>query len=100
VLIIGLGGVWTEALGDIRVLPPYLAPDRIAAEFRKLRGAKLLAGFRGAPPVDVQAAAALAARLGTFVQAHPEIAEIDLNPVVVYAEGGGVVVLDAVIEVS
>jgi acetate---CoA ligase (ADP-forming) len=100
VLIIGLGGVWTEALGDIRVLPPYLAPDRIAAEFRKLRGAKLLTGFRGAPPVDVQAAAAVAARLGAFMQVHPEIAEIDLNPVVVYAEGGGVVVLDAVIEVS
>lgn len=100
VLIIGLGGVWTEALGDIRVLPPYLAPDRIAVEFRKLRGAKLLSGFRGAPPVDVKAAAEVAARLGAFMLAHPEIAEIDLNPVVVYPEGGGVVVLDAVIEVS
>jgi acyl-CoA synthetase (NDP forming) len=100
VLIIGLGGVWTEALGDIRVLPPYLAPDRIAAEFRKLRGAKLLSGFRGAPPVDVQAAAAVTARLGAFMLAHPEIEEIDLNPVVVYTEGRGVMALDAMIEVS
>jgi acyl-CoA synthetase (NDP forming) len=100
VLIIGLGGVWTEALGDTRVLPPYLAPDRIAGEFRKLRGARLLSGFRGSPSVDVKAAADVAARLGAFIIAHPEIAEIDLNPVVVYAEGEGVVVLDAVIEVS
>jgi acetate---CoA ligase (ADP-forming) len=100
VLIIGLGGVWTEALGDIRVLPPHLTPDRIAEEFRKLRGARLLSGFRGSPPVDVKAAAGVAARLGAFIQAHPEIAEIDLNPVMVYPEGQGVVVLDAVIEVN
>jgi acyl-CoA synthetase (NDP forming) len=100
VLIAGLGGVWTEALGDIRVLPPYLTPDRIAAEFRKLRGAKLLSGFRGSPPVDVAAAADVTARLGAFILAHPEIKEIDLNPVMVYPDGQGVVVLDAVIEVS
>jgi acyl-CoA synthetase (NDP forming) len=100
VLIIGLGGVWTEALGDIRVLPPYLTPDRIAGEFRKLRGARLLSGFRGSPPADVAAAVEITARLGAFVMAHPEISEIDLNPVMVYPEGRGVVVLDAVIEVS
>jgi hypothetical protein len=40
VLIVSLGGVWTEALGDTRVLPPYLTPDR--------GGARLLSGFRGA----------------------------------------------------
>jgi acetate---CoA ligase (ADP-forming) len=100
VLIIGLGGVWTEALGDIRLLPPDLAPDQIAAEFRKLRGAKLLSGFRGTPPVDMNAATDAVARLGAFMLAHPEIVEIDLNPVVVYAEGKGAIVLDAVIEVG
>jgi acetate---CoA ligase (ADP-forming) len=100
VLVIGLGGVWTEALGDIRVLPPRLAPERIAGEFRKLRGARLLSGFRGSPPVDVKAAVDVAARLGAFIIAHPEIAEIDLNPVVLHAEGKRVVVLDAVIEVN
>jgi acyl-CoA synthetase (NDP forming) len=100
VLIVGLGGVWTEALGDVRMLPPDLAPGEIAGEFRKLRGARLLAGFRGAPPADVGAAAEIAARLGAFMLAHPEIAEIDLNPVMAYAEGGGAVVLDAVIEVA
>lgn len=98
-LIAGLGGVWTEALGDVRVLPPDLPADRIAAELHKLRGAKLLGGLRGAPPVDVKAAAEITARLGAFVLAHPEIAEIDLNPVVVYPDGEGVRVLDAVIEV-
>jgi acyl-CoA synthetase (NDP forming) len=100
VLVIGLGGVWTEALGDIRLLPPDLTPEEIANEFRKLRGAALLAGFRDAPPADVEAAAEIAARLGAFMLAHPEIAEIDLNPVMVYAEEQGAVVLDAVIEVN
>jgi acyl-CoA synthetase (NDP forming) len=99
-LIVGLGGVWTEALGDVRVLPPHLTPGEIANEFRKLRGAKLLAGSRGAPPVDVKAAAGIAARLGAFMLAHPEVAEVDLNPVAVYAGGKGAMVLDAVIEVK
>jgi hypothetical protein len=48
----------------------------------------------------VKAAAHDTARLGAFILAHPEIAEIDLNPVMIYEEGKGAVVLDAVIEVK
>ena len=55
-------------------------------------------GFRGSPPADVEAAARLIAQLGQFVLAHPEVAEIDINPVMVYA-GKGVLALDALIVV-
>jgi acetate---CoA ligase (ADP-forming) len=95
VLVIGLGGVFAEALHDVRVLPPDLDEDAIAGELGKLKGAALLGAFRGQKARDVRAAAALAARLGAFILAHPEIAEIDINPVVVYAEGA--VALDALI---
>ena len=97
VLVVGLGGVLAEALHDVRVLPPDLAPAAIAAELLRLKGAKLFTHFRGAPARDVVAVAEIAARLGTFMLAHPEIAEIDLNPVVVHAQGEGAVALDALI---
>ena len=97
VLVIGLGGVLAEVLNDVRVLPADLEPAAIADELLRLKGAKLLARFRGAPARDVAAAADIASQLGAFMLAHPEIAEIDINPVVVYAQGEGAVALDALI---
>jgi acetate---CoA ligase (ADP-forming) len=99
VLLIGLGGVFAEALHDVRVLPPDLDAAAIAHELHQLKGAALLKAFRGAPARDVRAAAAMAARLAAFVRAHPEVAEVDVNPVLVYGEGEGAVALDALIVV-
>jgi acyl-CoA synthetase (NDP forming) len=97
VLVVGLGGIWAEALHDVRTLPPDLAPEDIAKELLKLKGAVLLRGYRGAPALDMDAVADMAAQLGAFVVAHPEIAEVDLNPVVVHARGKGAIALDALI---
>lgn len=97
VLVVGLGGVIAEALHDVRVLAPDLDEASIADELRKLKGAALLEAFRGQPARDVKAAAAIAAKLGAFIMSHPEIAEIDVNPVVLFEEGAGAVALDALI---
>jgi acetate---CoA ligase (ADP-forming) len=97
VLVVGLGGVVAEALRDSRVLAADLEPAAIIAELRKLRCSALLSGFRGSPPLDIAAVADIASRLGRFAAAHPEIAEIDINPLVVYAEGQGAIALDALI---
>jgi acyl-CoA synthetase (NDP forming) len=97
VLAVGIGGIFAEAMHDMRVLPADLAEDAIIEEILQLRGAKLLRGFRGAPSADVQAVADIAVKLGAFVTRHPEIAEVDLNPVVVYPEGKGAIALDALI---
>jgi acyl-CoA synthetase (NDP forming) len=96
-LTVGLGGIWTEALRDVRVIPAWLAPGAIADELRKLKGALLLTGYRGKPALDIDAAADVAAKLGRFVSAHPEVAEIDINPLVVYPKGEGAVAVDALI---
>ncbi len=96
-LTVGLGGVWTEALRDVRVMPALLAPAAIADELRKLKGALLLTGYRGEPARDLDAVADIAARLGQFASAHPEVAEIDMNPVVVYLKGEGAIAVDALI---
>jgi acyl-CoA synthetase (NDP forming) len=99
ILVVGLGGVVAEALRDVRVLPADLAPAAIIDELHKLKAAALLTGFRGAPALDLRAVADIASRLGRFTAAHPEIAEIDINPLVVYPEQQGAVAVDALIVV-
>ncbi|MET0875893.1 MAG: acetate--CoA ligase family protein, partial [Tardiphaga sp.] len=61
------------------------------------RGAPLLRGMRGEPARDVTALAAIAQRLGALLAARPDIQEVDLNPVTVYAVGQGALALDALI---
>ena len=99
VLVVGLGGVFAEVLSDVRVLPADLGPAAIVRELRKLKGARLLTGFRGSPALDLDAVADIAARLGNYAAAHPEIAEIDINPLRVYPEREGAIAIDALIVV-
>ena len=97
VLMLGLGGIWVEALGDVRLMAPDLTESEIVAELGKLKTAKLLQGFRNSPPVDVHAVAAVAAALGRLMRARPDIAEVDINPLMVHAAGHGATALDALI---
>jgi acyl-CoA synthetase (NDP forming) len=97
VVMVGLGGIWVEALGDVRLMPPDLTEDEIVGELAKLKTAKLLQGFRGAPPVDIKAVAAAAAAVGRLMRARPDIAEVDVNPLMVHAAGRGATALDALI---
>lgn len=98
VVIVGLGGIWTEALDDVRLMPADLSAAQVIAEIGRLKGARVLQGLRGAPPSDVAAVADVAARLGALMRARPEIAEIDINPLVIYPRG--VLALDALIVVA
>jgi acyl-CoA synthetase (NDP forming) len=97
VTLVGLGGVWAEALHDVRVLPVDLNLEEISEEIGKLRGAPLLRGMRGEAARDVAALATTVQRIGSLLAAQPEIREIDLNPVTVYDAGEGVLALDALI---
>jgi len=72
----------------------------MANELGKLQCAALLNGFRGSPPLDVEAAAQILLALGALIRSYPEIEEIDINPVIVYPRGTGAVALDALIVVS
>jgi acyl-CoA synthetase (NDP forming) len=97
VVMVGLGGIWVEALGDVRFVAADLPAEAIRRELGRLQGAKLLSGFRGAPPVDIDAVAETVATIGRLMTAHPEISEIDVNPLVAYPRGEGVAALDALI---
>jgi len=97
ILLLGIGGVWIEAFQDIRLLPATATDQEIIEELFLLRGAKLLRGFRGAPPVDVAAVATVARKVAALMSSWQEIAEIDINPLVAFPEGEGVIALDALI---
>jgi acetate---CoA ligase (ADP-forming) len=97
VLLLGLGGVWVEALGDVQLLPGGASEELIREALGKLRSAKLLAGVRGAPPADVDAVVQVVRAIGCIMQTMPEVTEIDVNPLMVHANGQGATALDALI---
>jgi acyl-CoA synthetase (NDP forming) len=87
ILTVGLGGIWIEALHDIRIFPADLTHDGIIAELLQLKGAALLRGGRGTPAADLAAIADCTMRLGALVRSARRIAEIEINPLRVYAKG-------------
>ncbi len=95
-ILIGMGGVWIEALNDVRLLPPDLSEAQIESELKKLKGAALLDGIRGQPAVDTKALAAAVRKLSDFLVSHEEIVEVDINPLLALPQGKGVIALDAV----
>lgn len=97
IILVGFGGVQAEILQDVRLLPPDLTRETIAAELRQLKSGALLDGWRGSPALDVDAVTDIVVALGRLLAAAPSIREIDLNPVVVYPAGQGAVALDALI---
>jgi acyl-CoA synthetase (NDP forming)/GNAT superfamily N-acetyltransferase len=97
-VMLGLGGVYTDLLGDraLRLVP---VTDRDAATmWRSLRSAPLLTGYRGADPVDTDAGEDLLLRLGRLAVDVPEVAELDLNPVMVGRDGA--VAVDARLRIA
>jgi acetate---CoA ligase (ADP-forming) len=97
VLLVGLGGIWVEALGDVQLLPVDADETQIVEALHKLRAAKLLTGFRGAPPVDVKAVADAVLAIARLMRTTPGIVEIDVNPLMVHAKGHGARALDALV---
>ena len=95
-LAVGLGGIWTELLRDVAVIPLPADTARIQRAIATLRGAPLLLGGRGRPGADVAAVATLAARVGGLLLDR-SLATVECNPVLVGEPGGGAVAVDAAI---
>lgn len=100
VLLVGSGGVCAELIKDVRLLPPDLSHNEIEQEIHKLRCGPIFDGFRGAPELDVSSVVNVIAAIGGLMRSAPQILEIDINPMVVYAKGKGTVALDALISVA
>jgi len=95
VVLVGFGGIFAEALDDVAIRLAPVRPDDVREMLAGLRAARLLAGFRGSPLVDVDAVADLVVRLAGVAIDRSEWLEVDLNPVILGS--GGPVIVDALI---
>jgi acyl-CoA synthetase (NDP forming) len=93
VVMVGVGGLYSEVLDDVAVLVNPVTAEAIQAQLHQLRGAPMLNGTRGRPPLDVAAAARAALQLAKLLAAHDELAEIEVNPLLVLETGA--IALDA-----
>ena len=98
VLLVGLGGTATALLGDTATRLAPVTDTDAHDMIRELRSAPLLLGYRGAAPADVAAVEDLLQRISTLADEVPEIAELDLNPVIVGTDG--LMTVDAKIRVA
>jgi acetyl-CoA synthetase len=95
-LMIGLGGVWTELLDDVVIVPLPADARRIERAIGELRGAALLYGARGRPAADVPELARLAQRVGELLLQR-DLETVECNPVLVAARGDGATAVDAAV---
>jgi len=95
VVLVGLGGVVAEALADVAVAPAPLGVGEAAALADELAGRALLDGFRGGPVTDRADLGAVLAALGDLLADHPEIGDVEINPLRVTTDG--LLALDAVV---
>jgi acyl-CoA synthetase (NDP forming) len=93
VLMLGIGGIFAEVLDDVVFCRAPASPAAVRAALGRLRSQRLLDGYRGAPRSDVGALEDVLLRVSAMVEAHPEVAEMDLNPVIVGPDGA--VIVDA-----
>ncbi|MCX6031300.1 MAG: acetate--CoA ligase family protein [Chloroflexi bacterium] len=93
-IMFGLGGIYVETLRDVSFRLAPLTPDDVAEMIDEVRSAKLLTGVRGAPPADRPALIEAIVRIGQLAAEHPEIVELDVNPLLVLPKGQGAVAVD------
>ena len=97
-IMVGLGGITTELFRDVIYRPAPVSATEASAMLAALKAAPLLNGFRGAAKADISALSQLISQLSVLAaQYSRQISEIEINPVLVHAEGQGVTIVDALV---
>ena len=95
VVMVGLGGIAVEILGDVALAPAPVSPERARALVASLRGAPLLSGARGRPALDVAAVADTVSRVSWLAaDLGARLVDLEVNPLIVRRHGEGVVAVD------
>jgi acetyltransferase len=93
-LMFGLGGVFVELFQDVVFRLAPILRNETHRMVREIKGYKLLTGFRGRPKADIEAIERAMVSLSNMAVNHPEIKEMDINPLIVHEEGKGDTVAD------
>src|SRR5262249_46210025 len=97
-LMLGLGGVMVETVRDAVLAPVPLDHEAALALIHRLKASAVFGSYRGMPPADTEALADLMVKLSQFAFDHADdVAEVDLNPVIVHDKGDGVTVVGGLI---
>ena len=95
VVMVGLGGIAVEILGDVALAPAPVSPERARALIGSLRGAPLLSGARGRPALDVTAVADTVSRVSWLAaDLGARLVDLEINPLIVRRHGDGAVAVD------
>jgi acetate---CoA ligase (ADP-forming) len=93
-LMFGLGGIFVEVIQDVVFRLGPILRNEARRMIKESKGYRILSGFRGRPKADIEALERAIVSLSDLVTNHPEIKEMDMNPVIVHAEGLGITVAD------
>ena len=93
-LMFGIGGIFVEVFKDVEFRLAPIGRNEARRMIRSIKGYKLLKGFRGRPKTELDILEKSLVALSDMVIDHPEIMELDINPLLVYPEGQGVMVAD------
>ena len=100
VLIFGMGGIYVDLFKDIAVRMVPVNKKTALRMITDMQGSAILRGYRGNPPYDLKAIANCISRISKLLIDHPEIVNIDINPLIAYEEGNGCIIVDAKIETA
>ena len=93
-LMVGIGGIFVEVFQDVVLRLAPIGRNEARRMIRQIKGYRLFQGFRGRPPVDVETIEKSLVSLSAMATNHPEIMELDINPLLVHARGEGATAAD------
>ncbi len=95
VIMFGLGGIFVEVLKDVSFRVAPLMPEDADEMVREIKSYRILEGYRGMPPRDIEAIKDIILKVSKLMLELEKIQDIDLNPIMLYAKGEGAKVVDA-----
>ncbi|MFZ5814373.1 MAG: acetate--CoA ligase family protein [Bacillota bacterium] len=87
VVMVGLGGIFTEVMKDVSFRLAPVGEEQALAMLQELKGFPLLTGVRGKPPVDLMALSRTLMAVSQLLSSWPDLQELDLNPLIAYQHG-------------